>query len=288
MTPTPANLASRIQHAIGASGRSQKEVALAIGLDATKLSKGLNQRRRFKPREIEQVAEFLGLDAAWLRTGAAPAGPAPRASDPQAPLASPEPAPDGTALDRRTAILDAAGRLIARKGYHNVRMQDVASDCGVSTAAVHYHFASRDLLLVSAMEYVIGQDFQRNSAALASVSTSLERLELFVDLLLPDNDVMRDDWSLWLQFWTERITNEKLRTLYNEFHAQWLESVTHLVRRGQQRGEFAPVDAAQFAATFVALADGLALRVLTRDPEVTPATMRTHLVTLIHDRLLPR
>ena len=53
----------------------------------------------------------------------------------------------------RERILDAAVRRIAREGIDDVRIARIAMDAGVSAAAVHYHFASRDALLAEALEH---------------------------------------------------------------------------------------------------------------------------------------
>jgi TetR/AcrR family transcriptional regulator, repressor for neighboring sulfatase len=47
----------------------------------------------------------------------------------------------------REEILDAAERRLVAGGPHEVRVQAVASAIGVTDAAVHYHFGSRDGLL---------------------------------------------------------------------------------------------------------------------------------------------
>jgi len=49
--------------------------------------------------------------------------------------------------DARREILDAAERLLIEGGPDAVRVQTVARSVGVTDAAVHYHFASRDGLL---------------------------------------------------------------------------------------------------------------------------------------------
>ena len=53
----------------------------------------------------------------------------------------------------RQRILDAAVARIAREGIDEVRIARIAIDAGVSAALVHYHFESRDALLVEALEH---------------------------------------------------------------------------------------------------------------------------------------
>ncbi len=44
--------------------------------------------------------------------------------------------------DRETGILEAACRVIAREGADGLRMGAVAREAGVSSALIHYYFAT--------------------------------------------------------------------------------------------------------------------------------------------------
>ena len=50
--------------------------------------------------------------------------------------------------DRRSALLTAAERLIAEKGFLAVRLEDIGSAAGVSGPAIYRHFPNKEALLV--------------------------------------------------------------------------------------------------------------------------------------------
>ncbi|MHB1469565.1 MAG: TetR/AcrR family transcriptional regulator [Solirubrobacteraceae bacterium] len=52
-----------------------------------------------------------------------------------------------TAQDRRRAILDAAVRVFARRGFHACRVSDVADEAGVAYGLVYHYFESKDSVL---------------------------------------------------------------------------------------------------------------------------------------------
>ncbi|SDD55269.1 transcriptional regulator, TetR family [Cupriavidus sp. YR651] len=52
---------------------------------------------------------------------------------------------------REDAILDAATRILASKGFDLMTMDDVASEVGVSKPSLYKHFKSKDDLVVAAM-----------------------------------------------------------------------------------------------------------------------------------------
>ena len=55
--------------------------------------------------------------------------------------------------DRTADILEAACRVIAREGADGLRMGQVAREAGVSSALIHYYFATRADLLLRAFEH---------------------------------------------------------------------------------------------------------------------------------------
>ena len=57
------------------------------------------------------------------------------------------------AEDRQEAILHAACRVIVRDGAHDLRVEDVAREAGVSPALVYYYFDTRARLLGDAFEH---------------------------------------------------------------------------------------------------------------------------------------
>ena len=49
--------------------------------------------------------------------------------------------------ERRTEILGAAARLMARRGFHAVRLDDIGAAVGISGPAMYRHFASKEDVL---------------------------------------------------------------------------------------------------------------------------------------------
>ena len=73
-----------------------------------------------------------------------------------------------TAEEARTAILDAAERLLVASGPAGIRLQEVAADVGVSHPTVLHHFGSREGL----MEAVVARALESLHAGLLSAVQS--------------------------------------------------------------------------------------------------------------------
>ena len=68
----------------------------------------------------------------------------------------------------RTAILSAAERLYADRGFADVTLRDIVAAADVNLAAVNYHFGSKDELIA---ELFVTRSLATNSSA---ISSSLE------------------------------------------------------------------------------------------------------------------
>jgi AcrR family transcriptional regulator len=190
---------------------------------------------------------------------------------------------------RKQHILEATWRLIAERGYHVVRVSDIAQVCGTSTGTVHYYFPGKQDVLIEALKYCVEQAFARQSVELKRLDGGRERLLKLIEMQLPHPDAgVRNEWLIWLQFWTEAAIRPELRPIHNDFYARWVDTVVRIVRRGQRQGVFRDIDPEYAALRFSALADGAAIKVLTGAPGMTVDRMREMLVDFVDQQLMNR
>ncbi len=56
--------------------------------------------------------------------------------------------------DTRTRILEAAFNVLSRQGYENTSVKDIAEEAGVAQGLIHYHYKSKQQLVLAVLEYV--------------------------------------------------------------------------------------------------------------------------------------
>ncbi|MFI0462445.1 TetR family transcriptional regulator C-terminal domain-containing protein [Saccharopolyspora sp. 5N102] len=272
MQDTTAALRQRVRDALRKYPGSQRAFAEQIGLDPTKLSKSLTGTRRFTPIELTRIAELTGVTVNWLIYGGADVETV--AAAPQR-TARPEREPgDLREAGRYQQILDAAWTLVAERGYHSVRIADVAKACGTSAATIHYYFPGRNDLLTETLRYSVRLAFDRQVAELHSIEDAHERLLRLVELQLPTPGLLRAEWSIWLQVWTESALNPDLQVLHNDSYTRWHDTIARTIRQGQQQGVFTDTDAEELTVTLTALIDGLGIQVLAGRPGRSVERMR--------------
>jgi AcrR family transcriptional regulator len=260
----------RVRYLIDNSGATQHAFASTVGLEASKLSKSLSGTRRFRTEELTAIADHAKVSLEWLLHGV---GPAPQVRHRTVPAATGRRRPENREERRRVEILDATWRLIARRGYYRVRIADIAEVCGTSPAAIHYYFPGKHDVLQTSLLHCAERAYARQSLDLDRFSDAREQLMRLIELLLPV-DQIKEEWLIWLHLSNESALHPELRVVHNDFHLRWRDSVAQVIERGQSQGVFNDVDPRRTALTFMSLADGLAIQVLTATPDNSVATMR--------------
>src|SRR4051794_22029150 len=74
-------------------------------------------------------------------------------------------------------ILDVAERLVQTRGFHGFSYADVATELGVTRAALHYHYASKDELGAALIERYHARFRQRLDEIAAASPAAVQRLQ---------------------------------------------------------------------------------------------------------------
>ncbi|MGH4028798.1 TetR/AcrR family transcriptional regulator [Actinomycetota bacterium Odt1-20B] len=289
----------RVREVIAAAGVSQREFARRIVMDPSKLSRSLGGSRRFTAAELARIAGEGGVDAGWLLgVGSAPgagtgAGTGASAGPESAAVRKGARAPGGAAPEggRALQIVRETVRLIAERGFHAVRVQDIAAACATSTAAIHYHFPGRDDLLEAAVRWCMDEDTARRAVRIAEAADVADELRQLIELQIPRTEQQRAQWSVWLDLWAEAARSTAVGRLHADYYRQWRTTVADVIRRGVADGAFRCVDPQAAALRLTALIDGLAAQVLAGGPEAPgtrPDDMHEALIQYVDATLTAR
>jgi TetR/AcrR family transcriptional regulator len=135
--------------------------------------------------------------------------------------------------------MTSALKLLRRRGYRRVRVEDVAEDAGVCKATVYHYFANKDDLLTRSVAHRMAERTAVIERQLASAGGSAsDRLRLF----------LREFWTMSLTaqagLWQRLIVGEMSKEAPDVF-AAWARGlvkrwrlVEALIKEGQRRGEF--------------------------------------------------
>jgi AcrR family transcriptional regulator len=152
---------------------------------------------------------------------------------------------------RREEILDAAIRLIARKGFTAVTVRDVAAEAGVVHGLLRHYFAGRDELMAAAFERAVSDE----------MDAPLEVDDPARDLVEWVSSTDREHYLVWIDAWSEAPRNPALREALDRHHRDCESRLGAIIEAGNATGAFAAPDSEAAAKSITALGDGIAVQI---------------------------
>lgn len=151
-------------------------------------------------------------------------------------------------LDTRNALLEAAKQVLRERGYAALSTREVAAAAGVPLSQIHYHFGSKQGLVLALFEYLNAQLFDRQQALFNDPALSFadqwDRACAYLDddLAAGFVRVMHElSAAGWADPQVGRVVRESLRG--------WIRLVIEVARRFERKvGGFGPLSAEDVGA----------------------------------------
>src|SRR5437764_5362156 len=173
----------------------------------------------------------------------------------------------------RGKVLDAAGRVFARRGYHDTTLREIAADAGVSKGAVYYNFESKDDLFLALLEARMDERVQNVEAvfesARADESEAARSGRAARDYV--ENLKRNRAWiGLFFEFAARAARDDEFRDRFAaRFKEFWAGLAEVVERQARERGVELPLPPGDLAVAIDLLGIGFMLpRIL--DPEGVP------------------
>lgn len=163
--------------------------------------------------------------------------------------------------DRRAALVAAAVRVIAARGFARTRVTDIAEEAGVSVGLLHRYFPSLDDALAAAFAQIAEQD--------TLAARGLDRLPPRERLARMSLDCIEDvgTWVyVWIDAWGEALHRPALRETAARYTERWRAEIAGVLHEGHRTGEWVCADPEDAAARLVACMDGIALHLALHPP----------------------
>jgi AcrR family transcriptional regulator len=168
---------------------------------------------------------------------------------------------------RRIAILEAAARLFAERGFHRTTTKDIADAADMSEGTLYNYFENKDELLMGIMSQL--EETQQMATRMAGSFPSDARD--FLEFLLHYRKEITDKNGAMLQsVLSEILVNPELRQrYYQELVVPSIELMQESLQARMERGQIRQVDAGMAARFLVGLTTGLYILQVLGDPPVS-------------------
>ncbi|MFF0557906.1 TetR/AcrR family transcriptional regulator [Streptomyces sp. NPDC004266] len=161
---------------------------------------------------------------------------------------------------RSTQLLEAAARVIARRGVRGLRVEELAAEAGVSTALIYYHFKDRAGILRKTLEFISdrAERYTTHRDPDAEPLGPREELEQTLLLELQDSTEVRENSTAWGELRASAVFDELLREDLTRATRVWVQEVAALLGQVRPMASAAALEAA--AERLTALLEGLSMR----------------------------
>jgi AcrR family transcriptional regulator len=157
---------------------------------------------------------------------------------------------------RRAEIVEAAIRVITRKGFSAATTRDVAAEAGVSHSLLHHYVSGREELMAAAFEHEASRHLADFKVELAQLSDVRARIEAVCGLPEPEH------YMIWIDAWSEAPRSPALAETLRRHERGWEKVYADLVRDAVHEGVLVDTGEgpAARARRLLALQDGYAVQ----------------------------
>jgi AcrR family transcriptional regulator len=147
-----------------------------------------------------------------------------------------------------TIVLEAAKKILRQNGYSKLSTRDVAAAAGVPLSQIHYHFGSKQGMVLALFEYLNSQLLDRQASLFGDATLKLsEQWDRACDYL--DDDIasgyVRVLQELIAASWADAPVAKVIRAGITG----WLDLITGLARRAEREFDsLGPFSAEEVAA----------------------------------------
>ncbi len=161
---------------------------------------------------------------------------------------------------RRSQLTNAAYKVVAKKGYYDFTIKDIAKEAGLSTGLVHYYFKNKeDLLLNLLKEMNKTMTLYLHKATIKSKSPA-EKLKIFMtqafDLILQEGDY----FYIIIDFLTQVNRNERMKNANKKLFKSYRDECEKIIEEGVKAKVFKEMDIRYTSTIIISIVQGLIIQ----------------------------
>lgn len=187
----------------------------------------------------------------------------------------------------RELLLDAAGAVFSRRGFHAASVEEIAEEAGFTTGAIYSHFGGKEELFLALLDKEIADDVRHYREIFARAQTLDEQARAGADDWMAQLHRDPDAFALFIEFWAYAVRYPDVRAKYAARFSAFREAFAGMVEEaaGEYGITLAPGVAGQLGTVVNALGNGIALEKLA-DPDAVPDELLGWSLSFIFTALL--
>ena len=161
---------------------------------------------------------------------------------------------------RRRQIVEIAVETIAKIGYHQTTLADIADKAKISKGVIPYYFQNKAILIQETIRWISLSLHEYTVPRVKNETSSIEKLRVFITSNYEYMKYHRSYMVAMVDLWGSHKTREQKTAFHEKEYEQdrkWLENI---IKAGQENGELPNLDANNLASLILAMIDGIMIQ----------------------------
>jgi AcrR family transcriptional regulator len=142
--------------------------------------------------------------------------------------------------DSTDDIMSATFRALSKHGYASLSMQDIADEFDKSRSLLHYHYDTRDDLILAFVDNLIGHKADRLEES--DTESPPKRLLEYLDHFTRRSDRRRGFAVALFELRMQALHDDRLHEKLSQHYCQNIKTAAGIIAEGIESGVFHPVD----------------------------------------------
>ncbi len=165
-----------------------------------------------------------------------------------------------TSYFRRKQIIEVAAKTIAKQGFNNTSLEDIAANAGVSKGVISYHFANKYNLIRDMTATLMQQMNQFIKERVAESETNTEKLHNYIRASIEFFYEKRDHFLVIMDVGINHSAREESNPFSPFSYRLCRHEISEIILAGQKKGEFKVLPVEPLASNIQATIDGLGIQ----------------------------
>jgi AcrR family transcriptional regulator len=134
----------------------------------------------------------------------------------------------------RQRLLEAAGTVFARRGFHGASVEEIAREAGATTGALYANFSGKEDLFLELFDCTMTEDVRGYSEASGNAATLEDAARGGADRWMEVLSERPEYFPLFIEFWAYAVREPRVRQRFAERLAALRLATGQIVAAGAQ------------------------------------------------------
>ena len=164
--------------------------------------------------------------------------------------------PSNTA-QRKQEIVMALLRVMSERGYEKASIQAIAKEAGLSAGLLHYHFKSKQEILLALVNWITASATERLETMNEGLDDPWEKLAAFINARLStDKNALPEAVTAWVVIAGESVRQPEIKALYQELIGEQFKTLKQLITDIWEGKTIRSKEVIHLSATILAAMEG--------------------------------